>query len=235
MLLNLEQLSHQLAQFGHSPQVRLRRLTSLIKAWNQQRIHQQLGTPTDPLSSADVDMIKQLIFSEAKKIKHVDAEILCEQILFLVLGAIRMQANNDAEHIWSMVDNGIATFIQPDRVRFAKLNLMSFSVIALLLLFMTSNLMLRQETRDKFYPDEISQSEATRNTLNHLMALRDEITKGTCQLPQAAMLQTKQRESYISFINHGQVNIDSAEDLKQALTFVNCLYPQKLMDNPLNQ
>ena len=234
-MLKLEQLADQVSQYGHSPQARLRGLTVLLRNWNHQRILQQPIHSIEDLSSADVDTIKQLIHAETKKMNTADADTLCEHILFLVLGAIRMQANSDHEYIWSMVDAGITTFVKPEKPRFSSVNLMSISVIFLMLLLISINLMLRKESHEKFYPDEISQSEARRNTLNHLVALHDAMTKGICQLPQAAMLETKQRESYISFINNGQVNIDSAEDLKQALTFVNCLYPQKLMDNPLNQ
>ncbi len=233
-MLHFRQLNAQLKQFGRSPQARLSGLISLLRGYPLCSAKNHTDAQLLDLSSDDVDVLKQLIYSETKKIKNVDAEILCEQILLLVLGALKMQTSANTDHVWNMVDDAVASFSQPEKTRLGKLNWMSFSVIFLILSWMTIQLLLRQETQARFYPDEISQSEMRLNTINHLIAMHNEMNKGSCQLPQAAMLQSKQRESYISFINHGQVNIDSAEDLKQALTFVNCLYPQKLMDNPLN-
>jgi len=43
------------------------------------------------------------------------------------------------------------------------------------------------------------------------------------------MLQPEEREAFISFINNGHVELDSAANLKKSLQYVNCLYPQKLM------
>ena len=52
---------------------------------------------------------------------------------------------------------------------------------------------------------------------------------GTCQLPQAAMLAPEQREAFLMFVNHGTVDVQHVENLRLALAYVNCLYPQELM------
>jgi hypothetical protein len=47
------------------------------------------------------------------------------------------------------------------------------------------------------------------------------------------MLQPQDREAFIAFINAGKVEIGTAANLNNALEYVHCLYPQKLMDKPL--
>ena len=222
-------------QFGQSPESRLKGLALLLKSWSHNRIYEQTTNHSPELNEYEVRQIKQLIYEETKRIKNAHPETLTEQILFLMLGAIRMQGNRDENYIWNSVDSAISTFIQPEKSSFYSVNILSFGLIFIMIILITINIGLRKETSSKFYPDEISQQEAKRNALGQLMILHQEISKGFCQIPQAAMLETKQRETYISYINEGQVNIDSADDLKKALTFVNCLYPQKLMNNPLNQ
>jgi hypothetical protein len=70
-------------------------------------------------------------------------------------------------------------------------------------------------------------------TVSNLVELYKSMKNGDCALPQAAMLQPQEREAFISFVNEGKVDINTAESLKSALTYTNCLYPQKLMNNPL--
>ncbi|HEY0905990.1 MAG TPA: hypothetical protein VGE17_02200, partial [Methylophilus sp.] len=51
----------------------------------------------------------------------------------------------------------------------------------------------------------------------------------SCQLPQAAMLPEAQRQAYLQFVTEGKVYVEHVEDLRQALGYVSCLYPQELM------
>ena len=72
-------------------------------------------------------------------------------------------------------------------------------------------------------------------TVSNLVELYKSMKNGDCLLPQAAMLQPQEREAFISFVNEGKVDINTAENLKSALKYTNCLYPQKLMNNPIAQ
>ena len=102
-------------------------------------------------------------------------------------------------------------------------------------------ILLKPKTVSSVIDDPSSFSESSGRTINQagsetvssLIELYISMKKGDCQLPQAAMLQPQEREAFISFINEGKVDINSAESLKNALTYANCLYPQKLMNSPL--
>ena len=43
------------------------------------------------------------------------------------------------------------------------------------------------------------------------------------------MLPSEQRLAFLTFVNTGTIDIQHVQDLRQALGYVNCLYPQELM------
>ena len=232
--MDLDYIKDQMSKSGRAPQARLRGLSLALKQWNQSRIENAKNIASSDLSQSEIDNLKQLVQAETSKIRHKDADILTEQILFLLTGAIKLQSQNDSNKMWEMVDKGISAFIQPQRALGNYINLISITLLVVTFLAISANLALRKEIKSKVYPEEIYADEGRNATVNNLVGLYNEMKKGSCQLPQAAMLQEKERETFITFINDGVVNIESAEDLKNALAHVNCLYPQKLMDKPLN-
>jgi hypothetical protein len=232
--LDLEYLKNQIDKSGRTPEARLKGLSLALKKWNQGRIENSFNHKRSDLSEAEIDGLKQLVQIETSKLNNKEADLVAEQILFLLIGAIKLQSENDANNMWEMVDKGISTFIQPQRSLSSAINLISTTLLVIALLAISANLALRKEIKSKVYPEEIYADEGRNATVNNLVSLYNEMKKGSCQLPQAAMLQEKERKTFITFINDGVVNIESAEDLKNALAHVNCLYPQKLMDKPLN-
>lgn len=232
--MDLEYLKNQINKSGRTPEARLKGLSLALKKWNQGRIENSLHNAKSDLSEAQIETLKQLVQVETSKLSNKEADVLAEQILFLLIGAIKLQSENDSNTMWEMVDKGIATFIQPQRSLSSAVNLISITLLIIALVAISANLALRKEIKNKAYPEEMYADESKNATVNNLVNLYNEMKKGSCQLPQAAMLQEKERETFITFINDGVVNIDSAEDLKNALAHVNCLYPQKLMDKPLN-
>ncbi len=232
--MDLEYLKNQINKSGKTPEARLKGLSLALKKWNQERIENSLNSSRSDLSEAQIDALKQLVQVETSKLSKKEADVVAEQILFLLIGAIKLQSQNDSSNMWEMVDKGIATFIQPQRSLGNVINLISITVLGIALVAISANLALRKEIKSKAYTEEMYADESKNATVNNLVSLYNEMKKGSCQLPQAAMLQEKERETFITFINDGVVNIDSAEDLKNALAHVNCLYPQKLMNKPLN-
>lgn len=232
--MDLAHLKKQMGRSGRSPQARLKSLCSEIKKWNQDRIDHSINVARSDLSKAEIDILKQLIQEETSRLRDKEAIVITEQILFLLIGAIKLQSQNDSNHMWEMVDKGITTFIQPQRTLSSSINLISITLLAIALVTISTNLVLRKEIKSNANKYEVLADENRNSTVSNLVKLYNEMKIGNCQLPQAAMLQEKERETFITFINDGVVNIESAEDLKNALSHVNCLYPQKLMDKPLN-
>src|SRR5690606_13329632 len=161
-------------------------------------------------------------------------EIVADQILFLAIGAIRLQLQNDSEKPWELVNSSIASFLRPGK-SYNPL-LIGISAVSVAMVFVISMVTLQTANHsapDGLFKQDISGtaviSEAGMNSVSNLVAIYQRMQKGECQLPQAAMLHAEEREAFISFVNHGHVDIDTAGNLKKSLQYVNCLYPQKLM------
>ena len=228
-------LNIRLEDHGRSPLARLSGLARLFRDWGNNSgtqtgagMSQQLAT----LSITDIDALKSIIVSEVKKTAVPNSDIVSDQILFLLLGAIQLHTRGNADKAWDLVQDSISELLKP-RASFKPL---LFAGMALLLLSVASS--------GFFYLKSISHPptavEATAaiqpgQLPASITALQDVYTQmkgGKCQLPQAGMLPADQREAYIAFINDGIVDLHSADALQKALTHVSCDYPQKLMMGP---
>ena len=231
-------LNIRLEDHGRSPLARLSGLARLFRDWGNNTgaagtqagagMSQQLAS----LSITDIDALKSIIVSEVKKTAVPNIDIVSDQILFLLLGAIQLHTRGNADKAWDLVQDSISELLKP-RASFKPL---LFAGMALLLLSVASS--------GFFYLKSISHPptavEATAaiqpgQLPASITALQDVYTQmkgGKCQLPQAGMLPADQREAYIAFINDGIVDLHSADALQKALTHVSCDYPQKLMMGP---
>lgn len=213
---------------------RLKNLGKTLSVWNKARSEKAKNDKEADLSIEDIRSLRQLINTEIGRIKLNNPEIVADQILFLVIGAIRLQLQNNSEKPWELVNNSIASFLRPEK-SYNPL-LIGTSAISIAMVFVIS--MVTLQTQNHTAPADLFQedisgaaviSEAGVNSVSNLVTIYQKMQEGECQLPQAAMLHHEEREAFISFVNHGHVDIESANNLKKSLQYVNCLYPQKLM------
>jgi hypothetical protein len=237
--LKSDNFNKQLQKSGKSPSARLTGLSAILSSWNRQRIGNAINGKEADLSIDDIQILKSLIENETSRLKLHNAEIVSDQILFLVIGAIKLQIQNGSDKPWELVNQSIKNFLTPNN-SIKKLQV-SFYSLTFIIFFGFAIILLKPKTVSSVIDDPSSFSESSGRTINQagsetvssLIELYISMKKGDCQLPQAAMLQPQEREAFISFINEGKVDINSAKSLKNALTYANCLYPQKLMNSPL--
>jgi len=220
---------------GRSPVARLKGLSEILSNWNQDRISNLNSAETD-LSIADINILKDIIHTETSRLKLKNAEIVSDQILFMLIGAVKLQIQNKSAKPWALVNQSISNFTKPEKSRSRPLIALCFITTIVVFSVLTNNRFLHKniESTDIFNPAYHSPANATGNaTVNNLVTMYNKMKEGNCQLPQAAMLQPQDREAFIAFINAGKVEIGTAANLNNALGYVHCLYPQKLMDKPL--
>ena len=212
---------------GRSPEARLLGLSQQLNNWNNTRMSAKDQATSKELSIEDVYLLKEIIHAEIKRTHVKHAEIVSDQILFLVMGAIQIQSQNHSAQAWKLVDESIQNFLKPQRPIF----LYTF-VSSVLIMTIVAITTLRGpfphhavDNNSVLETGELSVPVSMALLLNIYNKMKD----GTCQLPQAAMLPIEQRQAFLSFINEGNVDVRNVEDLKLALTYVNCLYPQDLM------
>jgi len=237
--LKSDRFNMQFQKAGKSPLARLIGLSGILSDWNRQRMGDVISGKEADLSIDDIQILKNMIENETSRLKLNNTAIVADQILFLVIGAIKLQVQNNSEKPWQLVNQSITDFLTPPKRTqrlMVSLSLLTFAIImgfAIILLGpRTSN-----KSNDGMNPldttMDTSINQTGSKTVSNLVALYTAMKNGDCQLPQAAMLQPQERAAFISFINEGKVDINTADSLKNALNYANCLYPQKLMNSPL--
>lgn len=225
----------QLSAAGRSPIARLTALSDILSQWNQQRIC-NLHQDSVELTIADINLLKDIVYGETSRLKLNNAEVVSDQILFMLIGAIKLQAQQNCTKPWTVVKQSIHNFT--GRQKSKNTTIITLLFISLIVLFgsVANN---RFKTKTPESPDVFRLENAGPGnnagyaTVSNLVALYQKMKEGSCQLPQAAMLQPQDREAFIAFVNGGKVEIGTAGNLENALGYVHCLYPQKLMDKPL--
>lgn len=207
-------------------------LPSQLNSWNIERIStNNMRSQSQDLSIENVHTLKEIIHAAVKKSAVKNADVMSDQMLFLVIGAIQIQAQNGADDAWKLVNRSIQNLAQPalEKRPFA----MSFAAIALIVcVFGVVNFNTTKPPVASI-PQTISPTSIVGVTdpvtISMLVLAYNKMKAGTCQLPQAAMLPIEQRQAFLAFINAGIVDVHSVKDLRMALGYVNCLYPQELM------
>lgn len=220
-------LSQQVLVSGKSPKARLLGLSQQLNNWNIARISGKSRTTTQDLSIEDVHLLKEIIHAEIKRTSVKQAEVVSDQILFLVIGAIQIQSQNHSAQAWKLVDQSIQNFLKPQRPVFLYALASSILMIAIVTTIALRGPRLQQGIHNNSILETAEVSDPV--SMGLLLNIYNKMKDGTCQLPQAAMLPIDQRQAFLSFINEGNVDVRNVANLKLALTYVNCLYPQDLM------
>lgn len=205
-------------------------LSEQIHQWNIARIsHNHLHGLVQNLTIENVLELKKIIQNSLSKATAAQPEAFADQLLFLAIGAIQIESQNGSNEAWRLVNRAIQNFAAPKKERpgvmllFMAMLLATCAYIAMNTPshshIITPALPLAMEVNNTPDPVTISLLELTYNKMK----------LGTCQLPQAAMLPPAQRHAFLMFVNAGTIDVHHVEDLRQALGYVNCLYPQELM------
>lgn len=216
--------------FGKSSNTAALLLSNKLYQWNSERIAiAKLNGYTQDLTIQDIDFIKEKIQTTIKNASIKHPETFSDQLLFLSIGAIQIQAQTGSDRAWSLVKHAINNHFSS---RYDK-RIFSFStlvVISITCVYMMTNTKLHTVKS----PQPASAIESAIGatdpvTISMLQLAYQKMKSGTCQLPQAAMLPAEQRMAFLMFVNKGSIDVNHVEDLRLALGYVNCLYPQELM------
>jgi uncharacterized ubiquitin-like protein YukD len=236
-LLNLGYLGSlgflkNLTSYNKTSNAYLMRLSSQLNQWNIERVSKRNanGVALD-LSLDDVNTLKELIRVAIEKASVRYPDVIYDQLLFLTIGAIQVQSQTGSDKAWSLLNQSIQSHLNSRNEK----RIFSFGLITTAMLICLTVITFQPTKTHK--ADDASQilsigviaSEADQVTMSMLLLAYNKMKSGTCQLPQAAMLPQEQREAFLKFVNKGVVEVQHVENLRLALGYVNCLYPQELM------
>ncbi|MEZ0209505.1 MAG: hypothetical protein ACAH08_01025 [Methylophilus sp.] len=203
-------------------------LRQQLIAWNSQRMH--VHGANAALNTQDILHIRQLIEQAQHTANAELSPTLMDQWFFQAVGAIRVQSQTNVDTAWHLFDQSVHEQLggQP----FSRA--LSFGLmVTLCVVWMTMVTPMHQPAQTEWSPLEETPFEsgaiADPVTLSLLNLAYQKMQNGSCQLPQAAMLPDAQRQAFIMFVTKGKVDVDHVEQLRQALGYVSCLYPQELM------
>ena len=183
------------------------------------------------LSLDDVSTLKELIRVNIEKASRRHPEVFYDQLLFLTIGAIKIQSQTGSDKAWSLLNQSIRSHMTSQKGNRAfSIGLATVTMLMCMSAITLNNFSMRNT--DKLTtksPIEFSESDTDPVTISMLQLAYTKMKSGTCQLPQAAMLPTEQRQAFLMFVNKGSIDVNHVENLRLALGYVNCLYPQELM------
>jgi hypothetical protein len=204
-------------------------LSSQLRLWDKQRL--SASPQPKSLSLQDIHTVKQMIDSTAKTAAIPCPEVFLDQMFFLTVGAIQTHAQTGSDKAWQLVHQAIQSYLEAQQEK--KTWLMGILVTTLVICFSSITLLNNQTHHNTYAREDFPIAESAGNTdpvtISTLLLAYNKMKAGTCQLPQAAMLPPEQRQAYLRFVNTGYIEVEHVEDLRLALGYVNCLYPQELM------
>jgi hypothetical protein len=217
-------------------------LASQLNQWNIERISiKHAQGQSQNLSVEDVRLLKEIIHSAINKATVKCPEVFLDQMLFLAVGAIQVQSQTGSDRAWKLVNHSIQNHLHSQkegRMMLAGILTTAF-VVCFSAMTMTHSQMKTNSIRAQAVSQQLhsSHTELTTGvadpvTISTLQLAYQKMKSGTCQLPQAAMLQPEQRQAFLLFVNKGVIEVQHVENLRLALGYVNCLYPQELMHPP---
>lgn len=215
---------------------RLLALSKHLSNWNIERIaKRQANGQSHELSIEDVHALREMIHATTQKAATKCSEVFLDQMLFLVIGAIQVQSQTGSDKAWNLVNQSIKDFVSTQKEkRMTSLGLVITAFVVCLSVMTLMNVKVHSRHNDlQDTPFEVaSVTDADPVTISTLLLAYNKMKSGTCQLPQAAMLPPEQRQAYLLFVNQGTIEVQHVENLRLALGYVTCLYPQELMHPP---
>lgn len=183
------------------------------------------------LTLEDMNLLKDIIQTTINKAKAKYPEVMSDQLLFLAIGAIQIQTQTGSDKAWQLVNQSIQTFLNTQQKKRSFLVVLSTTTLLITLSVMAILNSQMHHVRHKQSDSILSITEGATDpvTMSTLLLAYNKMKNGTCQLPQAAMLPPEQRQAFLNFVNNGTVEVQHVENLRLALGYVNCLYPQELM------
>lgn len=211
----------------------LLRLSSQLNHWNTERVSRKNAEgQLHDLCVEDVDALTEMVQLAIKQASVKCPEIFADQILFLVVGAIQIQSQTGSDKAWQRVHQSVVSLLDSQKEkRGFQYSLATFLLLIALTIFTVSRTPLppvHTDTQD-FQMESTTSAGTDPVTISTLLLAYNKMKSGICQLPQAAMLQPEQRAAFLMFVNKGVVDVHHVQDLRIALDYVNCLYPQELM------
>lgn len=206
-------------------------LLSQIKRWNIERISSKnvSGLSLD-LTLDDVNMLRNMIRVAIDSSYIKRPEVIYDQLVFFSIGAIQIQSQTGSEEAWGLVDKFIQRALKQQNEK------QLFSVLVIVTIFVAflgttilSNTKIKYDQPLPALAAETSRGAVDPVSVSLLQRAYNKIEIGICRSPQMETLPEEQKQALLEFVNSGVVELRHVENLRLALDYINCLYPQEYL------
>lgn len=243
-IFNSEKLLSRLSNINKSGKrtpARLRTLVAILAEWAE-----TAGT-RDPainprqlqLDAQDIDALRYVIHQQVNAGRYANVAVLTDQILFIIVGAIRTQPQGNADKTWELTMLSIESLLNhayQQRIP-RRLTTACAALISLLILggygyaaYLSKSATLH--VTPAYLPAPIFAPSPYIPT--HVHSFRRIMQHATCEYPQAAMLPVEQRVVFLDFIRDGEFALVDLKNLESALSRVDCFYASTINNSVVN-
>lgn len=230
----LNNLRSEVYSKSTTPKGRLKALISIFADWSEdtekQKLMREIAVKMD---FQDIIFLRNLIEEQILKLKLKKTNDLTDQILFIIIGALKFEINREAfsKH-WQLAELSLDSVLTISNTR--SFNLFSFIILSGFILVIGGIFYINHH--NPIGLDTKSVTLTGNNYLvstepmpspyvpSHFYSLRKEMGKSVCIIPQAATLPQEQRAAFLTFIKTGEIELDQLTNLQAALSLVHCEY-----------
>jgi hypothetical protein len=210
----------------------LRGLTAALAEAMSERPSESEGPGLD---AADIATLRTLIGDQLAKGRYADRTALTDQILFILIGALKAHARDDAVRTWDLTVRSMESLLQAAYRPLVPAYLQHAGAGLLTALCVWSGYHWLQDTPPAQPPLAMVPAPLAEPVYaqipyvpTHLHSFRRIMMQATCGYPQAAMLPIEQRGAFLDYLRNGQYSLAELRNLEAALSKVECFYASSI-------
>lgn len=240
-ILNSEKLQCRLAKInksGRRTSARLRALVTVLAEWAEMETTRDASFSMPDIAAEDIDALRSVIHQQLSRGRYTNITVLTDQILFIVLGALKARRHSPVAKTWELTMLSIESLLNhayqpwiPPYMRNAYVALLSSLLLCGGYGFVThANRPVSAEPAN-FAKPIFAQSPYIPT---HVHSFRKIMLHANCEYPQAAMLPIEQRVAFLDFLRNGEFALADLKNLETALSRVDCFYASTINNSTIN-
>ena len=192
------------------------------------------------LDAADIATLRTHIELQLRKGRYTDAAALTDQILFIMIGALKAHTREDAARTWDLTARSIESLLQAAQRPLvpAYLQHACVGLLAVFCLWGGYGVLLHDAPNVQELaaaPARLDKPVFAQRPYipTHLHSFRRIMLQASCDYPQAAMLPVEQRGAFLDYLRNGQYSLAELRNLESALSKVDCVYASSINNSPV--
>ena len=193
------------------------------------------------LDAADIATLRTHIELQLRKGRYTDAAALTDQILFIMIGALKAHTREDAARTWDLTARSIESLLQAAQRPLvpAYLQHACVGLLAVFCLWGGYGVLLHDAPNVQELaaaPARLDKPVFAQRPYipTHLHSFRRIMMQASCDYPQAAMLPVEQRGAFLDYLRNGQYSLAELRNLESALSKVDCFYASSINNSQVH-